>query len=554
MKTLLLPSLAKVFRDAAPNFREFSSFSCMKNERFSFQLAFMAQNSEETEITVSVSSPLQDSISLYFVKNIPAGKNGYDYSDSFHYNLNKTEFPDLLVPVSEPLKVNIGDWNSVWIDFFPTTGIVGKNEITLTLSSSDTTTEKTFTLNIINRELPKQELLYTNWFHNDCLCTYYGVEIFSDEYWKIAENYIQNASKLGVNMILTPIFTPPLDTAVGGERPTVQLVKVIKNGEHYSFDFENFKKYTDICLRNGIEAFEISHLFTQWGAEHAPKIVAYIDGKEEKIFGWETDASSKEYTDFLKQFAPRFEKTTAEMGIKERCWLHISDEPSPEQIDSYRKAANTVSKLFPDFKTLDALSDIDFYKTGLVKTPVCSEDTADIFKAETESFWTYHCCGQVNNNLPNRMFSQPSQRNRILGILLYKYNAEGFLQWGHNFWYSQYSRYPIDPFKVTDADNAFPSGDAFVVYPDSDGKPLNSLRGLVFADALQDLRALRLLEQLKSREYVLRLIEQGLDVPLSFKHYPHEQQWLLDLRTRINSKIEKLSPSNAEHSNIGTAY
>ena len=29
----------------------------------------------------------------------------------------------------------------------------------------------------------------------------------------------------------------PLDTDIGGERPTVQLVEVTKNGDRYSFDF-----------------------------------------------------------------------------------------------------------------------------------------------------------------------------------------------------------------------------------------------------------------------------------------------------------------------------
>ena len=136
------------------------------------------------------------------------------------------------------------------------------------------------------------------------------------------------------------------------------------------------------------------------------------------------------------------------------------------------------------------------------------------------------------------MFSQPSQRNRVLGILLYKYEAKGFLQWGHNFWYSQYSKYPIDPYKVTDAGNAFPSGDAFVVYPGKDGKPLNSLRHLVFNEAFQDLRALKLLEALTSRKHVMSILEFGLDTPLSFRTYPHEQQWLLELRERINKEIE----------------
>lgn len=536
MKTLLLSSLTKVFKDKEPNFEEFTQFSCLKNEIFSFQLAFKPGEASETSVKVNAECELGCHIEIFGVENIPAGKNGYDYSDSFHYPLDTKEFPDLLMP-SNCKTVSSGEWSAFWFEIRPN-GMSGSNKIKITLTAGDTTTEKLFSLDIINAELPKQKLLYTNWFHNDCLCTYYGTEIFSDEYWQIAENFIKNAVKHGMNMILTPVFTPPLDTEIGGERPTVQLVGVKKDGAKYTFDFKNFKKYVDICLKNGIEAFEISHFFTQWGAVAAPKIIATVDGEEKRIFGWETDANGEEYTNFLTQFAVQFKRVTEELGIRERCWLHISDEPSLEQIENYKKSANTVSRLFPDFKTFDALSDIDFYKTGLVKTPICSEDTADIFKPEVENFWTYHCCGQVRNNLPNRLFSQPSQRNRILGILLYKYSAQGFLQWGHNFWYSQYSRYPINPFKITDADNAFPSGDAFVVYPGDNKKPLNSLRNSVFAEALQDLRSLNLLESLTSREYVLNIIERGLDIPLTFTTYPHEQNWLLNTRKQINNEIK----------------
>ena len=338
-------------------------------------------------------------------------------------------------------------------------------------------------------------------------------------------------------MLLTPVFTPPLDTAVGGERPTVQLVKVIKENNEYSFDFTNFRRYVKLCLDCGIEAFEISHFFTQWGAKHAPKILATVNGKEKRIFGWETKASGKPYKTFLEAFASAFKKEVEELGIKDRCWLHVSDEPNETQIKEYKKAANIIRELFADFNMLDALSDIKYYKNGLIKTPVCGEDVADIFRAEVKDFWTYYCCTQIYDFLPNRMFAQPSSRNRILGVLLYKYDAKGFLQWGHNFWYSQYSKRPINPFKVTDAGGSFPSGDSFMVYPGKDGNPLNSLRHLVFFDAFQDLRALKLLESLTSREYVLNLIEQGLDVPLSFRTYPHEQQWLLELRERINKKI-----------------
>lgn len=536
MKTLLLSSLVKVFKDSKLNFNEFAHASCLKNERFSFQLALIPAD-DETDVKISVDSPLKDYISLYEVKNIPAKKTGYDNSDKFHYDLTRKEFPDLLKPLKDKVKLKPNVASSIWVEFSGNGDFSGRYDITVILETSKEKLEKTFSLDIVNNELPKQKLLFTNWFHNDCLCTYYKVKPFSDEYWVIFENFLRNAVNHGVNMILTPVFTPPLDTAVGGERPTVQLVAIEKKNGEYFFDFTNFRKYVNICLENGVEAFEISHFFTQWGATSAPKIVATVNGKEKKIFGWETKASGKAYKDFLNSFAKAFTKEVTESEIKDRCWLHVSDEPNEKQIPGYKKAAAILHEAFPDFNNLDALSDIEYFKKGLVKTPVCCEDKADIFRKHVDRFWTYYCCGQVDNLLPNRMFSQPSQRNRVLGILLYKYDAEGFLHWGHNFWYSQYSKREINPYKVTDAGNAFPSGDAFVVYPGKKGEPLNSLRHKVFFDGIQDLRALRLLEELTSREEVLALIEKDLDIPLSFNCYPTNQGWLLDLRERINTAI-----------------
>ena len=540
MKTLLLSSLVKVFKDSELNFNEFTNASCLKNEKFSFQIALIPSD-DETDVKVSVDSSLKDYISLYEVVNIPAKKTGYDNSDRFHYDLTRKEFPDLLMPVKDTVKLTPNVASSIWVEFSGNGEISGKHDITVILETSKEKIEKTFSLDIINNDLPKQKLLFTNWFHNDCLCTYYKVKPFSDEYWVIFEKFLRNAVNHGVNMILTPVFTPPLDTAVGGERPTVQLVAIEKKKGEYFFDFTNFRKYVKICLENGVEAFEISHFFTQWGATSAPKIVATVNGKEKRIFGWETKASGKAYKDFLNAFAKEFTKEVVALGIKDRCWLHVSDEPNEKQIPGYRKAAKILHEAFPDFNNLDALSEIEFFKKGLVKTPVCCEDKADIFREHVDHFWTYYCCCQVDNFLPNRMFSQPSQRNRVLGILLYKYDAEGFLHWGHNFWYSQYSKRKINPYKTTDAGNAFPSGDSFVVYPGKNGEPLNSLRHKVFYDGFQDLRALRLLEKLTSREEVLKLIEQDLDIPLSFNCYPTNQKWLLDLRERINTAIRENS-------------
>ena len=131
----------------------------------------------------------------------------------------------------------------------------------------------------------------------------------------------------------------------------------------------------------------------------------------------------------------------------------------------------------------------------------------------------------------------PSARNRILGVQLYLYDIKGFLQWGYNFWNTQFSKKHIDPYAVTDAGLAFPSGDAFLVYPGQDGAPVESIRMLVFQEALQDLRALRLLESLTSRQAVVELIGSLTDTPITFTQYPKEDGWLFAMRRKVNEAI-----------------
>lgn len=76
---------------------------------------------------------------------------------------------------------------------------------------------------------------------------------------------------MGINLLLTPVFTPPLDTAVGGERPTVQLVDVTVRGREVRSALTSWIATWKWRKPPASQYFEISHLFTQWGATAAPK-------------------------------------------------------------------------------------------------------------------------------------------------------------------------------------------------------------------------------------------------------------------------------------------
>ncbi len=531
MKITLCSSLEKIFPDS-PAPKPFTSASCLCGERFSFQAVVYSE--KKSDVAISVSSTLD--ISVRRVGFVPSKLPAYlDKHDADYISIQPGNFPDVLYPVKPlehiPSKTAVAFWFTVEpTDFF------GNHDISISFSSGKTETVN-FMLTVLPVSLPKQKLICTQWFHSDCLAVHYGCEVFSDEYWRIVENFMRIAAKHGQNMILTPVFTPPLDTEIGGERPTVQLVKVIKSDSGYSFDFSLLDKWIDLSLSCGFEWFEISHLFTQWGALHAPKIMAYENGEYKRIFGWETDASSEEYSFFLKVFLSELVSYLKEKGIADRCFFHVSDEPNEEDIPAYKNALDIVLTSTKDMRRFDALSKYDFYQKGLVQTPVVSLNHIKPFLENRVSpLWAYYCCGQ-NKFVPNRFMAMPSYRSRILGTLLFKFDIEGFLQWGYNFWFTQLSKSAIDPYKVTDAGEAFPSGDSFVVYPDENGKPIESLRLVIFGEALQDMRALQLLADKKGVQYAKEFLDRTLGAELHFDEYPKNSDAILNMRAQLNKEL-----------------
>lgn len=535
IKVIPLSSLVKVFSDTEPTQKAFDRLSCMRNEKVQLQVAFCS--SEDSEININAKSDFGDCLNMYWVEEIYSKNPVHTLQDDYTLRKKSGYFPELLRPLDGVLIAKAGKWNSVWIEIIPKTAYkVGENKINVSFASGENIEKAEFTIEVIGADLPEQTLINTNWFHSDCIAVHYGIEVFSDKYWEYVQNFLQVAHDYGMNMVLTPLFTPPLDTKIGGERPTVQLVDVDLTNGVYSFDFTKLDKWIAMCDDIGIKYLELSHFFTQWGAKKCPKIIANVNGEQKRIFGWDTKASGKEYRNFLTQFATSFKQYIKDKNIEDRVYFHVSDEPAPPQTRTYRKASNIIRELFGEYRIMDALSNIKFYKKGLVTLPVPANDHIESFIGVVPELWTYYCCVQVRG-VSNKFFSMPSQRNRILGYQMYKFDVKGFLHWGYNFWFKQYSVGPVDPFVETDAGGSFPSGDSYVVYPGEDGKPLQSLRLKVFYDAFQDMRALQLLESLIGRDKTMQILEQDIE-PITFAKYPHSDEWHLLTRENINQAIK----------------
>lgn len=507
-------------------------------ERLSVQLAYSCKNDDfgesSCQFTIQVHADGQTQTYIRSVELVPCAYPCHGTWDDDYLVTEPGLYPDLLCPLQQgvPMKAIAAQWRSLWIDV---EAQPGSHTITLDLVdlSGQCIQKMSFSVAVLEEQLPEQKLIHTQWFHADCLADYYNVPVFSEEHWRIIDHFMQSAVCHGVNMLLTPVFTPPLDTAKGGSRTTVQLVGVELSGDHYSFDFSLLRRWIGLCEKNGILYLEVSHLFSQWGAECAPEIIVNVEGTKIKLFGWNTPAVSEKYTAFLHTFLPALKQFLYECGWLERTWFHISDEPHEYEAESFAAARASVLDVLKDCRVIDALSSYAIYQKGLIDRPVVSVDRIDTFiKAEAPHLWAYYCTVQALE-VPNRFIAMPSSRNRIIGMLLYYFDIEGFLHWGFNFYNTQYSVAHIDPYRVTDAGAAFPSGDPFLVYPAPDGTAYESIRGVILQKALNDFRALQLLEQKVGRKRVVELLQRLVGRTLSFCTYPRNHDFFDQMRKTI---------------------
>ncbi len=542
-----IPSTEKCFlTDRFEDKMTLTRVSMLKNEKLHLQVALFEQDPSITARAFSLvmDSPLAPFVKLYRVESVPVKFPIYrGVTDPDFISKEPGLYPDLLIPYDIQPRIFFcgGELQSLYLTVEDKNGIApGEYDLTLkAMAGEDCIASASLKLEVVDATLPEQELIYTSWFHSDCLAQYYGVPVFSEEYWRIVRHFMHAAVEDGQNMILTPVFTPPLDTAVGGERLTVQLVDVaVDDAGSYSFGFDHLDRFVKMALEEGMKYFEISHLFTQWGCAHAPKIMATTPDGYKRLWGWETDAHASEYKSFLRAFLTAFLDHAKALGIEGKCYFHISDEPSKEHLDAYLDAKNAICDLLEGYPIMDALSSFDFYRTGAVQCPIpASNHITPFLDAGIEGLWTYYCCGQYID-VSNRFLAMPGYRTRIIGTQLFKHKIAGFLHWGFNYYNDDRSAYGVNPYIDTCGDYKVPAGDCFVVYPAPDGTAWPTLHGQQFAQGLSDLRLLRACADRIGFDATLALMEQGIE-PITFFSYPRTHTYLVDLHERLISAIKE---------------
>ncbi len=537
-----ISSLHKVQLDSELNYNEISSATVLRGERYSYQIAFRGNTADFVKFTLE--GELSRNTRIYQVNQSP-----YDciftfmsgYTDPDYISHTTGLMPDLLIPMDEigQTTVNLCA-SSVRVEVnVPFDMSAGTYKLTVSMHNGNGAFlgKKTMRITVLDEKIKEQSLIYTRWFYADCISNYHGVPVYSDRHFELIEGYLSEAVDCGINMILVPIHTPPLDTAVGTYRTCVQLVDIEKKGDEYIFGFKNFDRFIDICKRVGVKYYEMAHMFSQWGAKCAAPIQVTFEGKKDYMFGWHVSSNDPAYIQFLGQYIKAVSERLAYHGIQENTYFHISDEPSLEGMEAYRRAFEIIKPLIGKARTMDALSNYDFYEQGLVECPVTAiYHINDFLEHNIENQWAYYCCGP-QYGFTNSFIGTPGWRLRILGLLLYKYDIKGFLHWGMNFYNSPLSISNINPYVTTSGNGFWPSGDPFIFYPAKNGS-YPSIRAKVTAEAISDMDLCRTLEEYIGREAVVRIIDRVAGKPLRFDDFPKGEDYIFAVRDKLISTLK----------------
>lgn len=470
----------KVFRDMVPeNAADKVSMRAARNEYEPAQIAIRSANDlkgvrvkctalshGDGQTTIGT-----ERITSNFIGFIPLTKNT-QRSEQLRLRNAPCDVPDPLLDV-ESMDVPANSTQPVWLTVHvPQDAVPGLYRGEIAVETDDGRATVPIELTVDPFTLPdERHLLVTNWFRAENIATAHGIELWSEPFWDMLERYAKNMAAHRQNVVLTP-WT---------------LIEITQEADgRLTFDYGRFDRFVRLFEQagaaDGIELSHVGHFGPGgWGGkEIVLRKVTATNRETGKRITLEPEQG-------LARVLADLERHLAERGWLDKAMIHVADEPSINNVRSWREASAAVHHWAPRLRRIDAIEGTDF--SGALEVWVPKLSHFDRWREAYETrrndgeFWYYICCHPFGNVYPNRFLDYPTSCVRVLHWINFAADLRGYLHWGLNFWGD-------DPFGTPR--DRLPPGDTHVIYPGSDG-PLNSIRWEIQRESLEDFEYLHLL-------------------------------------------------------------
>jgi hypothetical protein len=527
MKAWWVDSLEHVFRSARPgdNPAEWT-LSAARNEVVSLQLVVLS-DSPRRGVTVDA-APCRGARGELpaprwrAVGYVPVKKNTPQTPTEELAGTAPGLFPDPLLDLGS-LALEPGQAQPVWLTLHvPPEAAPGAYRGSVIMTDGNEKVELGYTVEAASALLPaERSLRIANWYWaEERVMKHFGVTtLYSEPWWRMMEGFLRNLWEHRQNVFWV--------------RPYGWVCRFIAYSGQLKLDFSRFDRWCEILRGLGTDFWlDGPFLTVRDGYDAAFEVpVPVVVGNRVDIRRLRCDDPRVE--PFLCQFLREYSRHVREQGMAGRVLIHIGDEPHGSQMEDYARIASMAHRYAPDLPIIEALDvskDYDFFDEHVdVWAPLLGryDPHIDLIRARREAgkqVWHYTCLFPRGHH-PNRFVDYPLLKTRILHWMNYRWDLTGYLHWGWNAW-------TPDPFNDLEPEwgsgSTLPAGDAFIVYPGSDGV-LDSIRYEQMLEGIQDYELLKALHERNPQAAQ----EIALAAVPSFTDYVREPARLRSLRQRL---------------------
>lgn len=490
-------SLVKVFPNDAPEkSRVHVEIWGARGQHLSLQFAVRSATaikevSGQISPVKNATGELLDGVSVRQVGYVVVGSHSEDTPPDELIGDAPGWYPDPLWNL--PMELESNRTHTLWITIaVPGNALPGLYRGSLLVRADNRTLARAeFRIHVVSATVPTTRTLkVTNWFNVGDAASrqFYDAPEFSESWWTMVENIARVMADHRQNMVITPLMdliTPKAEAGV----PV--------------YDFSNFDRWVETFRKAGVIGYiEGSHLLGRAGSYDAALTVPAWVLENGRITKQELAPDDPRVETYLKSFLSSLSDHLAEKNWKSIYLQHILDEPHGTEPSYYARVAELVHRNLPGVLTMDAIDASEL--------PNEIKNNADIWVPQLGRFdnqmqllrdrmesghdvWFYTCLFP-NKHYLNRLMDYPLLKVRLLHWLNFRYGFTGFLHWGWNFWTPEPMK---DTQPVIDANTQLlPPGDAFIVYPDREGKSVySSIRLEAMREGIEDYELLHVLQQ-----------------------------------------------------------
>lgn len=386
------------------------------------------------------------------------------------------------------------------------------------------TKEQVITLNIdvideVLVDLKESDFNLDLWQHLSSWARAYDVNFWSDDHFKVIENYTAELASLGEKVITIVAsdftwegqgcFQVEKNASNLFEHNIIQVKRDMKG--RIKCDFTALERYLDICFKYGIKKeIDIFGILASWQrTDLGNPLKDYDDYIRISFFSEEYGTygyidNKKDLGEYIRQVFEFFNGKKLIDRVRV-----ISDMPkNPESFKKWSKFIKDSAGMDLIIKTalhedgfidrLDGISDVSLSLPLLLK----NKNILNEIKEKIKGPLTWYVCWFPDKL--NHFINSPLMESRLTGWYSYYMGLNGFLRWDYALWTSK-------PFEnISYKYPRWKAGDMFFVYPGKDMKPVRSIRWENLRFGIQDQEIMKMAEKKIGREKIEALMVEVL--------------------------------------------